>query len=235
VPGLQVWSFESLKLIWSILDLLFPPVCAGCGKPGTRWCLDCQNRLVSLPEPICEVCGIPQRKHGICALCLTSRPPYDELRSWAVFEGPVRSAIHRLKYRRDIGLGEALASPLKKFVLNCGWQIDMVIPVPLSTQRYRERGYNQIALVANPLSMQLGLVYSSKALIRTKHTRSQVGLSALERKTNVEDAFLGNTKLVTGKSILLMDDVSTTGATISSGSTALKKSGASKVFALTLA
>jgi ComF family protein len=111
----------------------------------------------------------------------------------------------------------------------------MVTPIPLSSQRYNERGYNQIAIVAFPLSMQLGLAYSSKALIRTKHTRSQVGLSALERKVNVEDAFLSDGKLVSGKSILLMDDVSTTGATISSASVALKKAGASKVFALTLA
>jgi ComF family protein len=167
--------------------------------------------------------------------CQTSRPHFDNLRSWAVFEGPIRGAIHRLKYQRDLGLGEALAVPLKEFVLNCEWQIDRVIPIPLSSQRYKEHGCNQIALVANPLSMQLGLVYSSNALIRTKRARSQVGLSALERKANVEDAFLGNTKLVTGKSILLMDDASTTGATISSASTALKKSGASKVFALTLA
>jgi competence protein ComFC len=88
-------------------------------------------------------------------------------------------------------------------MLNCEWQIDMVIPIPLSSQRYKERGYDQIALVANPLSMQLGLVYSSNALIRTKNAGSQVGPSALERKANVEDAFLVNTKLVTGESILL--------------------------------
>jgi len=83
--------------------------------------------------------------------------------------------------------------------------------------------------------MQLGLVYSSRALIRSKHTRSQVGLSALERKANVKEAFSGDAYLTSGKPILLMDDVVATGATISSASAALKRSGASKVFALTLA
>ena len=178
---------------------------------------------------------MPQRKNGICKICLSSRPSYHALRSWAVFEGPVRGAVHHLKYRRDLGLGEVLSNPLADFIQTQNWQIDTVIPIPLSNQRYKERGYNQIALVAYPLSLILDLAYSPNALIRKKHTRSQVGLSALERKNNVEGAFWANPKLTSGKSILLMDDVATTGSTLAAASEALVASGAAKIYALTLA
>jgi ComF family protein len=113
--------------------------------------------------------------------------------------------------------------------------IDIVVPVPLSNKRYKERGYNQIALVAHPFSLQMGLVYSSRILIRKKHTLSQVGLSAIERKKNVEGAFWADAQLTTGKSILLMDDVATTGSTLAAAASALVDAGASRVYALTLA
>jgi ComF family protein len=115
------------------------------------------------------------------------------------------------------------------------WTVDLVVPVPLSRKRYKERGYNQIALVAQPFSHQMGLAYSPKVLVREKHTISQVGLSALERKKNVEGAFWADSNLITGKSILLMDDVATTGSTLAAAASALVASGASRVYALTLA
>ncbi len=148
---------------------------------------------------------------------------------------PLRDAIHKLKYRRDIGLGDALSTHLVPFVKSLNWSVDLVIPVPLSNKRYKERGYNQIALVAHPFSLQMGIVYSSRTLVRKKHTLSQVGLSAIERKKNVEGAFWADANLLTGKSILLMDDVATTGSTLSAAASALVEAGASRVYALTLA
>jgi ComF family protein len=140
-----------------------------------------------------------------------------------------------LKYRRDIGLGDALSTHLVPFLKTLDWTIDMVAPVPLSNKRLKERGYNQIALVAHPFSLQLGLAYSSRVLLRKKHTLSQVGLSAIERKKNVEGAFWAEPKLAAGKSILLMDDVATTGSTLASAAIALVEAGASRVYAITLA
>jgi ComF family protein len=157
------------------------------------------------------------------------------MRSWAVFDGPIRQALHHLKYRRDLGLGDALARSMQFFVTGLHWDLDMVIPVPLSRQRLRERGYNQISLVAYPLAMQLGQKYSPKSLLRVKHTHSQVGLSREERIKNVSGAFAADRAIVAGRSILLMDDVSTTGSTIVAASEALKAAGADKVYALTLA
>ena len=115
------------------------------------------------------------------------------------------------------------------------WTVDLVVPVPLSNKRYKERGYNQIALVAHPFSLQMGLVYSSRILFRKEHTLSQVGLSAIERKKNVEGAFWADANRITGKSILLMDDVATTGSTLAAAAAALVDAGASRVYALTLA
>jgi ComF family protein len=157
------------------------------------------------------------------------------LRSWAVFENPVQKALHRLKYRRDTGIGEALANQMSTFVINLSWPVDTVIPIPLGKKRLKERGYNQVAMVAAPLSIQLGLDYHPSALLRARETRSQVGLSARERQENVRNAFYADRKKVSGRIILLMDDVATTGATLSSAAEACYVSGAREVFALTVA
>jgi len=140
-----------------------------------------------------------------------------------------------LKYRRDIGLGEALSNQMSEFVKQLDWPINMLVPIPLGKRRLRERGYNQVAMVAMPLSMQLGLDYEPGALVRARETRSQVGLSAVERQENVRDVFLVDTKKVSGRTVLLIDDVSTTGATLSSAADALYASDAREVYAVTIA
>lgn len=228
------WKYRIYRSLWSTLDLLFPPNCGGCGKPGSRWCANCQTSVKILNCILCDVCGLPQAKPGICPACLVDRPRFHALRAWAVFENPVQSALHKLKYRRDMSMGDALAAEMLPFVQNLGWQIDLVVPVPLGKQRRRERGYNQVAMIAKPLAMGLGWEYSSKALTRRKETRTQVGLNREERHRNVADAFEAQVG-VTGKTVLIMDDVSTTGSTLSSGAEALFKSGAKDVYALTVA
>jgi competence protein ComFC len=221
--------------MWSGLDLIFPPTCGGCGRLGARWCETCQQNIVPLPEPICEVCGEPQNTSGICSECAASRPPYRALRSWVVFKNPIQNALHKLKYRRDMGLGDALAPSLAKFVDALAWDIDTLVPIPLSQQRFSERGYNQVALIAQPLALLNSWQYAPKALRRTKHTRSQVGLSARERQGNVQGVFAASHQLVKDKSVLVVDDVSTTGATLASASQALMEAGAKQVYALTVA
>ena len=184
---------------------------------------------------MCGTCGTPIQKTGICQRCREEPPPYRALRSWAAFDSPVRPALHKLKYRRDMGLGEALAVPLGHYLESLGWPIDVVIPIPLGQKRLNERGYNQVALIAKPLSLYLGLSYHPRALKRGRETRSQVGLSAKERRDNVRDVFLVDASLVRGKSVLVMDDVATTGATLSSSAEALYQAGVKDVFALTVA
>jgi competence protein ComFC len=200
-----------------------------------RWCSDCKSKVQVISSLVCEACGLPEVNTGLCERCQEKRPAFKLLRSWAVFESPVQQALHRLKYRRDIGMGEALSNQLESFVRQLGWPIDAVIPIPLGKKRLKERGYNQVAMVAIPLSIQLGLDYLPSALARAKETRSQVGLSASERQENVKDAFFVDGKKINGRTVLLMDDVATTGATLSSAAEALYASGARDVYALTIA
>lgn len=228
------WRYKAYRSIWSGLDLLFPPQCGGCGRPGSRWCITCQSSVKILNGIVCDVCGLPQEKPGMCSACLASRPRFRSLRAWAVFEEPVQSALHKLKYRRDLSMGDAIAAAMMPFVQNLNWKIDLVVPVPLGKQRMRERGYNQVAMIAKPLAMGLGLQYSPNALARQKETRSQVGLNREERHLNVQMAFRAEAG-VRDKVVLIMDDVSTTGSTLSSGAEALYAAGASDVYALTIA
>jgi ComF family protein len=151
-----------------------------------------------------------------------------------VFEDPVQEGLHRLKYRRDVGLGDALAEQMAGFVRQLDWRIDLILPIPLGKKRLKERGYNQVGLIARPLAMALGLEYAPHLLTRQRETRTQVGLSKQARRENVRDAFSAG-RQVNGKTVLVMDDVATTGSTLSSAADALFSSGAKNVYALTVA
>jgi competence protein ComFC len=157
------------------------------------------------------------------------------MRSWAVFDSPIQNGLHTMKYRRNIGLGEALAVQMVEFVRSLQWEVDMLLPIPLGKKRFQERGYNQVALVAEPLAYQMGLAYLPQAIWKKKETRSQVGLKHSQRQENVQNAYQADPETVKRKSILIMDDVATTGATISSSTEALLTAGAREVFAITIA
>jgi competence protein ComFC len=227
------WSYTLYRSLWSALDLLFPPACGGCGKIGSHWCVECQQHVQILNGTLCEVCGLPQDTDGICNTCRAERPHFHALRAWVVFEDPIRKALLRLKYYRNFSLGDALAVQMTDFVRDLNWPIDMLIPIPLGRQRMKERGYNQAGMIAEPLARALGIEFAPKALVRSKETRSQVGLSKQERQKNVLGVFQATG--VSGKTILVLDDVSTTGSTLSSSAEALLSSGASDVYALTVA
>lgn len=157
------------------------------------------------------------------------------MRSWAVFDSPVQNALHTMKYRRNLGMGDVLARQMADFVRSLQWKVDMLIPMPLSKKRLRERGYNQVALVARPLAYELGVPYLPQGLQKIRETRSQVGLNASQRRENVSKAYQAKAEIVKRKSILLMDDVATTGSTIQAGAEALVSAGAEEVYALTVA
>lgn len=157
------------------------------------------------------------------------------MRSWAVFDSPVQNALHTMKYRRNIGLGESFAVQMAEFVRSLNWQVDVLMPVPLGKNRLKERGYNQVALVARPLAYELGLDYSPGALWKARETRSQVGLTISQRQENVQGAYHADAQVVKFRSIVLMDDVATTGSTILACTEALLSAGAKEVYAITIA
>jgi ComF family protein len=133
-----------------------------------------------------------------------------------------------------MSMGATLAAEILPFVEKLDWQIDLVIPVPLSRKRLRERGYNQVAMIAMPLAMGLNVRYAPRQLVRNKETRTQVGLSRAERRENTHNAFQARTG-VAGKTVLVVDDVATTGSTLSACAAALTAAGAKEVYALTVA
>ena len=140
-----------------------------------------------------------------------------------------------MKYRRNIGLGESLAIQMADFVRALQWPIQMLIPVPLSKNRLKERGYNQVGLVARPLAYYVGLMYEPGALQKVRETRTQVGLTISQRRKKVQNAYQANPEVVRRKSILLRDDVATTGSTTSACTEALLSAGAQEVYVLTIA
>lgn len=184
---------------------------------------------------MCDICGESLHTAGICKQCQSTRPAYYALRSCVVYTDPARSALINLKYKRQVGLGDALALPLADFLQELGWKADIVLPIPLSEQRFTERGYNQVELIAHPLAQLVGWKYSTRALRRIRHTDSQVGLGADARRKNVTGAFVADARLVSGKILLLIDDTTTTGATLDAASRSLLDAGADRVYALTFA
>jgi ComF family protein len=186
-------------------------------------------------DSFCEKCGIPVHLTGTCDKCKSEPPAYRLMRSWAVFDSPIQNALHTIKYRRNVGLADSLAVQMVDFVRSLHWNINIVIPVPLGRKRLHERGYNQVGLVARPLAYELGLEYAPDALWKSRETRSQVGLTVSQRRENVSKAYQANPSIVKRKSILLMDDVATTGSTISACTEALLSAGAGEIYALTIA
>jgi ComF family protein len=191
----------------------------------------------TIKPSICLSCGEPRgnQSGSICGRCLTSEIYFSTVRSWALFEDPLKKAIHSLKYKKNIGLGESLAAPLAQMVLDYGWQIDLVTAVPLDSERLRERGFNQSMFLARPLAWVAGIPLHSEAIVRVRKTRPQVGLSRDERGINLSGAFQSDPDICLEKNILVIDDVITTGSTINACAKSLLEAGAHQVYGLTLA
>lgn len=231
----QPAAFALYRLLWNAVDWLYPPSCGGCNQLGFRWCQDCQQSVHILGENICSLCGDYLETPGLCPKCRRAPPTYCALRSWGVFAGSLRVALHRLKYQKDIALGEALSHHLVELLDELNWPVDLITAVPLSKNRLQDRGYNQAGLLAFPMALACRIPYTSDALSRVRETRSQVGLSAEERLHNVKGAFEANASRVNNKTVLVVDDVTTTGATLQACAEALLQSGARQVYGLTLA
>ena len=220
----------------ALLDLLFPPRCAGCRHPGGWLCPECREGIERVTGRLCLCCGLPVgRSDRLCAVCRLTPPSIDGIRSAAYFEGVLREAIHRYKYHGT----RALARPLGRLMADAwsanGVAGDVLIPVPLHSTRMRERGFNQATLLARELGSAVGLPIDTASLVRVRATAPQINLDALSRWKNVEGAFRCLNEGAAGRRVVLIDDLCTTGATLSACSIALRAAGASSVWAYTLA
>jgi ComF family protein len=158
------------------------------------------------------------------------------VRSVYVFQGPVREAVHALKYNHLSALAQPMAAPMATCQEADAFSVDIVVPVPLFGRRQRVRGYNQSALLAREVARLRGLPVVESGLKRRRDTPPQArSLDAEARRRNVAGAFIGERRWVEGRRVLLIDDVTTTGATLDACAQALRQADAASVWALTFA
>jgi ComF family protein len=216
-------------LFSSALSLLYPPRCAACDLPCVEGAPLCEPCALSL-EPIvaaCTRCGLPLPSPAMCGACLMRAPRWRAATAPFEFGGALAHAIRRLKW----GDMPELASPIALLVpRERRPEAELVVPVPLHPHRLRERTYNQAALLALTLYPKVAL----HALERIRDTPPQSRLDAAERRSNVRNAFRADPKRVAGRSVLLVDDVFTTGATAEACTRALQAAGAVSVDVLTV-
>ena len=217
------------------LDLLFPPACVSCGAGGEFLCARCAGRLVPAAWPRCRRCWRPLQDAGVCSPCRAVPPPYDSLRAVFVYDHAARVLVHALKYRGMTALAGPMASLMARAIRGSDIEPGVIVPVPLATMRRRTRGYNQAGVLAAALGKELGVPVAGRALRRTRETAPQARTrDADQRLRNVAGAFEAAPE-ISGRRVLLLDDVTTTGATLSACAQALGKADSASVWALAFA
>ena len=218
------------------VDFFFPKQCVGCGKVGDFLCSSCKEKLPRLLSPICSKCGKPEASGITCPSCWQEKAEIDGIRSLFLFDNVMRKAIHQLKYYNLKAISPCLAHFLADYLATVPLPGEVLVPVPLHPKRLKQRGYNQASLLARELSKLAKLPVIEDCLIRVKEAPPQARTTnAEERRKNVIDAFICRDEKVSGKQIILIDDVCTSGATLNSSARALKNKGAISVWGLTLA
>jgi len=218
----------------ALVDRLLPRHCTLCGLPSGPGNL-CAACAADLPRatPGCPRCALPQPQAGACGQCLRRPPPWDEAIAALWYDFPVDRVVQRLKFGRDFACGQLLAGELVRAVRErAEGPADLVAPVPLHRLRQFARSFNQADLLAQSLGRQLGIVVESGLLLRARRTRAHSGLAAAERQRNIRGAFRlppRSARQVAGRHVALVDDVLTTGATLSECARLLQAAGARRV------
>lgn len=217
-------------LLSPLLDALFPPRCLHCHRAGGILCAACLATAERPQPPLCERCGrqlAPASNATLCSTCLAESEPdaLEASRAVAYHEGVIREAVLALKYQRRRRVAEPLGDLLAAWLLDAGWQVDTIVPVPLHANRRQGRGFNQAELIARRCARRLGVPCSSD-LLRARETPPQVGLTGAERRANVAGAFSlsrpAPSTALAGKRVVLVDDVTTTGSTLRAAAEALR-------------
>jgi competence protein ComFC len=238
-------ALPKLDRLGAIASLLYPPVCAICGanvRAGEHLCNQCEPKVVRIVAPFCQKCSEPFEgaisHEFMCANCAHRTIHFDAAVAAYRSRGIVRQIIHDFKYRRQIYLRQLVARWLRSALDDArlrDCQFDIIVPVPLHPARQRERGFNQAGLLAELLSARIS-IQSKPALERIRYTTTQTALDRAERMENLHNAFRLRKKMdVRGLRVLLIDDVLTTGSTLSECARILKRAGAISVHAATAA
>lgn len=225
------------------LNILLPPRCLGCEslveQPGDL-CAVCWGKIHFITPPFCAICGAPlpyeSEEEITCGSCISNPPRYERAVSVFVYDDASSKLITRYKYHDQTHATFSYARWMVRAAGELAAKADCIAPVPLHPWRLFTRRYNQAALLAHAISRICQTPYEPQLLKRIKRTSPQTGLARKDRLKNVKRAFtVASNKNIKGKSVLLVDDVMTTGATIQECSHVLKRAGAKQVFVATLA
>ncbi len=233
------------RVLTTLSDIVMPPVCLVCRAPigdHDALCAGCWRDIDFIRPPLCDRLGMPLPFDTggimISAAAAADPPAYDRARAVASHAGSMRTLVHALKFQDRHDTRRLLG----KWLIEAGGDLvgeaDIVVPVPLARRRLLARRFNQAAILAREVARHGGLSYEPLALERRRATASQVGLSRGQRQRNVAGAFAVPEKrkaTVSGRNILLIDDVITTGSTVGACARALRKAGATRVDVLALA
>ncbi len=237
------------KILATLLALFYPKRCPGCAvivEEGEGFCPHCLPHIQPITSPLCSCCGIPFITHEgpdhLCGPCLREPPLFRQARAWAYYQQgesdlqPLSTAIQKFKYNRDLSVGKTLALLAAASCPFAHEQYDMIIPVPLHLARLRWRGFNQALLLSRAIGTTHGITVDPLLLERARPTVPQTQLTGKERRTNVKGAFtVSATDRLHDKRVLLVDDVYTSGATVTECARTLVQAGAQAVDVFTLA
>ncbi len=240
-------GFSLSRVLHPVTATIFPSFCRLCGgaldEPGEKIvCTRCFDRIEVHRGPVCPVCGRFYQQATatgqLCGSCLERAPEFSRHRSLGPYSGRLKEVILLFKYKSCEILSRPLSEIAYRQFAGDGLfeDLDFIVPVPLHRKREKQRGFNQAELLGRALSRWSGVPVLSGVLIKIRNTPAQVSLEAAEREINLRRAFMvKNASKISGRVVLLVDDVFTTGSTLTECAAELRRAGAEEVRGLTLA
>ena len=231
------------KITILLIDILYPHLCLSCKTTNATSgiCVDCWKKLSFITSPCCSICSEPfefdTRNDMVCGNCLIKKPDFDKAICLVDYNDLSKKLIHKMKFQDNYLVAKFFAPLLRNKIINYQDEIDYIIPVPMHKYKLLKRKYNHASLLAKYITHNLKIKVTNKILIKNKVTKSQSSLTRKARLQNVKYSFKVNPDFlqsIIGKTIMVVDDVFTTGATLNECSRILKKHGAAKVIVLSI-